>query len=232
MGWGQGQFGWGTFGSEAPEFNVTDQDIMGALQLSMLEPDDGGQTWPSGLWSMQEIVDNINNRQRAMLSATGLTAAVAYSGVVSNEDRFDLPDNLIDIRRVAWAIETDPLAYIELPVATGWEQDHSDPSWPTRTAPAPEVYMEDHLPTLTIAVSPRPTDTGEMELIFTALGAAVDGTGRFLSVPDDYSPYIAWGCRADMLSSEFETNDPVRAAHCESRFEEGIELARILVSGG
>ena len=57
MGWGQGQFGWGTFGSDAPQFDVTDQEVLNALQLSMLEPPDKGQTWPSGLWSLKEIVN-------------------------------------------------------------------------------------------------------------------------------------------------------------------------------
>ena len=47
MGWGQGQFGWGTFGSDAPQFDVTDQEVLNALQLSMLEPPEKGQTWPS-----------------------------------------------------------------------------------------------------------------------------------------------------------------------------------------
>jgi len=67
-----------------------------------------------------------------------------------------------------------------------------------------------------------------MEIIATAQGLQVDGSGIFLSVPDDYTPYLAWGVRADMLNGEYEGNDPKRAAHCESRFEEGIELARIL----
>lgn len=232
MGWGQGQFGWGTFGSDAPQFDVTDQEVLNALQLSMLEPPDKGQTWPSGLWSLQEIVNYLNNRSRQFLSDTGITVAIAYSGIVSNESRFDLPDNLIDIRRVAWAIETDPTAYSELPLASGWEMDHSSASWPGDSAPVPDIYMEDHLPTLTIAVSPKPTDAGEMELMFTALGQDLDGSGRFLSIPDDYTPYIAWGARADMLGSEYEVNDPVRAKHCEERFLEGIELARILVAGG
>jgi hypothetical protein len=232
MGWGQGQFGWGTFGSEAPQFDVTDKDVMNALQLSVLEPADDGQTWPSGLWNTAEIVSYMNNRSRSLLCDSGLTVAIGYSGVVTGQDEFDLPDNLIDIRRVAWAIETDPMAYTELPIATGWELDHDDPNWPTASAPAPEVYTEDTQQSLTISVNPKPTDTGEMELIFTALGGALTGTGSFLSIPDDYTPYIAWGARADMLSSEYEVNDPARAAHCESRFQEGLELARILVSGG
>lgn len=231
MGWAQGRFGWGTYGSDIPQFNVTDQEVLSSVQLSLLEPDDGGATWPSEIWTPAQVIGYLNDRQRKFLSESGLTVAVAYQGGQADQPRYALPNNLVDIRRVAWANEASPMAYIELPRADAWEMDHGRTGWPTASAPSPEVYMEDHLPSLTIAVEPTPTDAGEIELIAITTGADVDGNGVLLSVPDDYTPYLAWGLRADMLAGEFEGNDPVRAAHCESRFQEGIELARILVSG-
>jgi len=228
MGWGQGKFGWGTFGSESPQFNVADREVLSAVQLSLLEPDDGGATYPSGIWTAVQVIGYLNDRQRRFLSESGVTVAVAYQAGQADQPRYDLPINLVDIRRVAWANSESPMAYIELPRADAWEMDHGRTNWPTASAVSPEVYMEDHLPSLTIAVEPTPTDVGEIELIAVMLGTTVDGSGMLLSVPDDFTPYIAWGIRADMLAGEYEGNDPVRAAHCESRFQEGIELARIL----
>lgn len=228
MGWGQGRFGWGTFGSESPQFNIADQEVLSAVQLSLLEPDDAGATYPSGIWTKSQVIGFLNDRQRRFLSESGITAAVAYQAGQADQPNYDLPVNLVDIRRVAWADSETPMAYVELPRADAWEMDHGRTNWPTASDVRPEVYMEDHLPSLTIKVSPRPTDAGEMELIAVTLGTQVDGSGVLLSTPDDFTPYLAWGVRADMLACEFEGNDPVRAAHCEQRFAEGIELARIL----
>jgi hypothetical protein len=228
MGWSQGRFGWGVYGNESPQFSVTDREVLSAVQLSLLEPDDKGATWPSLIWNAAQVVGFLNDRQRRFLSESGVTVTVAYQAGQADQPRYDLPPNLIDIRRVAWANSESPMAYIELPRADAWELDHGRTNWPTANAVSPEVYLEDHLPSLTIAMQPTPTDAGEIELTAVTLGTTVDGTGVLLSVPDDLTPYLAWGVRADMLAGEFEGNDPVRAAHCESRFQEGIELARIL----
>lgn len=231
MGWAQGKFGWGTFGSDAPQFNVSDQEVLGNVQLSLIEPNDGGATWPSGIWTKQQALGFLNDRMRKMLGEAGITVAVAYQAGVAGSTRMPLPENLIDVRRVAWANEADSMAYVELPRSDGWEQDHGRKNWPTASAVSPEVYLEDHYPSLTIELIPAPTDLGEAELTFSADGATADGSGVLLSIPDDWTPYLAWGVRADMLASEYEGNDPVRAAHCEQRFAEGIELLRILVDG-
>lgn len=230
MGWGQGRFGWGTFGSEGPQFNVKDSEVLGNVQLSLLEPNDGGATWPSGIWTAQQALGFLNDRMRKMLSESGMTVAVAYQAGTAGQTRYPLPDNLMDIRRVAWANIADPSAYVELPRADAWELDHGRTRWPLSSDVSPEVYMEDHLPSLTIEVIPNPTSLGEIELTFNADGTLATGD-TILSIPDDWTPYLAWGIRADMLSSEYEGQDPVRAQHCEQRFAEGIELARILVDG-
>src|SRR4029077_5539428 len=231
MGWGQGRFGWGTFGSEAPQFDVADQEVLSSVQLSLLEPDTAGASYASNVWTPTQVIAYLNQRQQKFLSESGLTVAVAYQAGQAGEPRYPLPANLIDIRRVAWANTADPMAYVELPRADGWELDHGRTNWPTASAQSPEVYAEDHLPSLTIVVEPTPPDAGEVERVAVTVGTVVDGSGILLSVPDDYTPYLAWGVRADMLAGEYEGNDPVRAAHCEARFAEGIELARILVSG-
>lgn len=232
MGWGQGKFGWGTFGSDAPTYGVLDTEVLGNVQTSLLEPNNGGASFQSGIWTQAQAVAALTNRQRKFLSETGITIMVAYQTGEADKRRYDLPDNIIDIRRVAWANQTDPSAYVELPRADGWELDHGRTNWPTSSATSPEVYVESHTPSLVIEVVPAPNDLGEIELTASADGVAPTGTGMPLSVPDDFTPYLAWGVRADLLSAEYEGNDPVRAAHCEERFAEGIELARILVSGG
>jgi hypothetical protein len=228
MAWGNGRFSWGTFGGNAPDYNVTDQQVLSAVQLSLLEPDTQGTVYQSGIWTQAQVLQYLNDRMRRFLSESGLTVIVAYQGGQTGQPRYALPQNVIDVRRVAWANSQTPMSYVELPLASAWELDHGRTNWPTASDVSPSVYMEDHEPSLTIEVNPSPTDVGEIELTAVAQGNQVDGSGMFLSIPDDFTPYIAWGVRADMLAGEYEANDPDRAAHCEARFAEGIELARIL----
>ena len=228
MAWGQGRFGWGTYNGDAPQFSVTDQQVLSSVQLSLLEPDTKGASYQSGVWTPSQVIQYLNDRQRRFLSESGVSVMVAYQAGQADQMRYAVPQNVIGLRRVAWANSATPMAYTELPRADGWELDHGVAGWPTKTAPSPSVYTEDHEPSLTISVNPIPTDAGELEIIATAQGLQVDGSGLFLSVPDDYIPYLAWGVRADMLAGEYEGNDPKRAQHCEERFIEGVELARIL----
>lgn len=230
MGWGAGRNGWGTYGSDVPQYGntVTDQNVMSSIQLSLLEPDTAGATYASGIWTQAQVLQYLNDRQRKFLSESGISVMIVYQAGTANTSRYALPQNTIDVRRVSWANEAMPMTYIELPRADAWELDHGVTGWPTKVATSPQVYMEDHEQSLTIEVNPIPNDIGEMELIATAQGRQMDGTGILLSVPDDYSPFIAWGVRADMLNGEYEGNDPVRAAHAEQRFMEGIELGRIV----
>jgi hypothetical protein len=236
MAWGQGRYGWGTFGGEVPTFGVADTEVLGNVQTSLLEPNNatqaGGLTFQSGIWTATQAIASLTDRQRRFLSETGITVMVAYQTGTAGQTRYDLPSNVIDIRRIAWANEASPTQYVELPRADAWELDHGDTNWPNDSALSPDVYMEDHLPSLVLEVNPTPTDAGDVELTASTDGIAPTGLGQVLSIPDDFTPYLAWGVRADLLMAEGEGQDPVRAAHAESRYQEGIELARILVSGG
>lgn len=236
MAWGAGSYGFGTFGG-GPAFTVLDTEIMSAIQLAVLEPDDGGQTWPSGLWSKSEVVTYINNRQRDFLRATGLTVAVQYQAITAGVPFVDLPQDLIDLRRLAYLDGLPsppsiliPPKYVELARADGWELDNMSATWPTDDD-VPQRYMTAQQAQLQMQLQPIPTDVGELEATYVAIGQNVDGNGTLLSVPDDWTPYLIFGVLADMLSSEGEAQDSMRAAYCESRWNEGIDLAEIALAG-
>lgn len=175
MAWGQGRFGWGTFGSEVPTFGVTDIEVLSNVQASLLEPPNGGASFISGIWTSAQALASLNDRQRKFLSETGITVMVAYQAGQAGIRRYALPNNVVDVRRVAWANEATPSAYNELPRADAWEMDHGVAGWPSASDVSPSVYMEDHLPTLTIEVSPAPTDSGEIELTASTDGVTLTG---------------------------------------------------------
>jgi hypothetical protein len=52
-----------------------------------------------------------------------------------------------------------------------------------------------------------------------------------LTTPNDFTPAIKYGVLADMLSKVGRGQDLTRAAYCESRYQEGVEAAKIMLSG-
>lgn len=46
------------------------------------------------------------------------------------------------------------------------------------------------------------------------------------NVPDAFVPYLGYGVLANIFSTDGEAKDPQRAAYCQARFNEGINLAR------
>jgi hypothetical protein len=230
MGWGQGPWGSGTFGTSA-EFNVTDQEILSLVQLMLLEADTQGQTWQSNLWSLSEVVNYINDRTRRFLKETGLTQEIQFIDTLALQNTYDIPPDTIDIRRLAWRSGPQGFEYTELARVDSWELDNMVDSWTIGEDDAPSVYTDSFLPTLQVLVAPIPTDVGSGEITTVALGPEVDGSGLKVGVPDEYVPAIVWGVLSDCLQKQGEGNDPERAAYCESRYQEGIVLGNILLNG-
>lgn len=64
---------------------------------------------------------------------------------------------------------------------------------------------------------------------FTGVGFSIPSGGFIL--PDEFIPALKWGVMADMLSKVGRGQDLQRAAYCESRYQEGVEAAAIILAG-
>lgn len=215
----------------AQQWNVTDQQLMSDLQLATLEPDDAGATWPSGMWTQSDVVSWINEVVWEFLHRTGLTCEISFIAGVPNQSQYGLPQDTITLRRIAWRAGDSGTGYEELTLVDTFQQDQTDPTWPANQEQAPTAYLLNLLQSLTVRVAPTPNDVGEAEITTTVLGTPADGTGIPLPVPDDYVPYIMWGVLAIMFGKIGESSDPERAQYCRERYEEGVELARLMATG-
>lgn len=66
---------------------------------------------------------------------------------------------------------------------------------------------------------------------WTSVGLSLPIASLPLEAPDDFCPAIKYGVMADMLSKVGRGQDLVRAAYCESRYQEGLEAANIILAG-
>jgi hypothetical protein len=214
----------------AQTWSVTDQQVLSLLQLATLEPDDAGVTW-SSMWSQAQVLQYLNDILRDFLHRTGIVSAISFITSVPTQGEYDLPQDMIDLRRIAWRFGPSGTGYVELYATDTFEEDQSDETWSADSQQVPTAYLLNLLASLTVRVTPIPNDIGEAEITTTPLGATADGSGVALSIPDDFTPYIVWGVLGEMFSKEGEASDPERAQYCRERYEEGVELARFMTRG-
>lgn len=110
-----------------------------------------------------------------------------------------------------------------------WELDNAT-SNPLDTG-TPIAWYENTLDQQEFGIAPVPNTNGTIGFLYVQLATALTGLGVNLVVPDDWAPYVMWGALAELLSSDGPSFDPVRAAYCSRRYEEGVELARLVLGG-
>lgn len=63
----------------------------------------------------------------------------------------------------------------------------------------------------------------------TSMGFTI--VGVVFEVPDEFVPVIKWGTMADMLNKVGRAQDTSRGAFCESRYQQGVEAAKLILQG-
>jgi hypothetical protein len=118
----------------------------------------------------------------------------------------------------------------ELPRESAWSLDNGDSSWEYNNGLPPAGYTEDESPVKWIYFEHPPGDIGRLDLIYCAVSEALSNTGVVISVPDEFSPYLIWGTLEILLKKDGEATDLARAGYCHQRYQEGIILAKALLS--
>lgn len=105
--------------------------------------------------------------------------------------------------------------------------DQVSNTW-TVTNGIPQAYSIVTQPTLTIDLMPPPSVNGSMQCIYTDIGESLSNAGLSPVLPADLHLYLKWGTMARMLNADGPAKDLERAEYCKARFEEGIEIARMM----
>ena len=207
---------------------VTDQDLVTDLCYALVEAQPTfPATWNgTDQFDLTSILGAIQRRRDQFLSETGavLTRLVTAVGAPAN-GLVVLADNVLDVRRVAWK-DAATGAVTPLYRADELQADYGLPQWSVNPA-TPSLYSTIATPPLTVQLIPVPAAPGSVDILSVNAGATLDGSGVLLGIPDDFAPTIFYGALADLLGRDGQCADPDRAAYCESRWQQGCELARI-----
>lgn len=209
--------------------SFTDTTVMNLIQYIMIEAPDAGQTWGSGLWTKEEVVRYLNQRQNRFLKDTHLQIGIMVEDGLQGIADYDLPCDWIATARVVWIYPDGSTK--ELQRSDTWEADYGIPDWSYVEGP-PLLYMDADQPSLTLKIAPLPDTDGTIQIHYVPLAAALDGDGELFTLPDEFvTPVIKYGVLADMFSKVGRANDPARAEYCSKRYGLGLEIARMLIAG-
>ena len=84
---------------------------------------------------------------------------------------------------------------------------------------------------LVLQTAPATSSAGVLEVLYVSIGNLLSNTGIVLDVPNELAPAIKWGVVADMLGKVGRGHDAPRAQLAESRYQLGVQAARLLVGG-
>lgn len=81
---------------------MTDQQLFTLLQYALVEPPDGGASWPSGLWTRDEVIAALNTRMQQYLRDTQAIATRVEIPVLAGTNPVTLPTDWIATLAANW----------------------------------------------------------------------------------------------------------------------------------
>ena len=209
---------------------MIDQDLLTALQYDLLELPNGGASWPSGLWTRDEVLASLSERQARLLKDALVHVKVSSPiAVAATTRRVALPSDWVRTLSVVWTT-TATGAVRELLRSDSFEADHGLKDY-LLTDNTPFVYFEYDAGQLEMELAPAPIANGTLTLLYVPAGTALNGNGVALTIPDILAHGQKYGTLADLLAKDGRGRDASRAAYSEQRFQLAIDAARILLKG-
>lgn len=207
---------------------MTDQSLLTELQLALLEPPDGGASFPSEVWTRSEVLDALNAAIRSLVRDTALLVLRTEIAVLAGTLSIALPADWLATAWIVWRTLTG--SRIPLSPADAPEADLALPGWET-TPGQPIAYADLDAATLTLRLVPTPLAAGTLELIYIPRPAEVTGANVLLPVPDEFASAEKYGALSTLLSKVGRMQDPERAAYCDQRVALATMAAEILLGG-
>lgn len=96
----------------------------------------------------------------------------------------------------------------------------------------PEFFTELFSSGKDIRIYPKPNVPGTLRVIYVkGVNRLEDATlDKIIEIPNNLIPYIKYGIYEDIFSKDGLTNDMARAAYCNTRWKEGIQVGKFYTS--
>ncbi len=178
--------------------NPPETDVVAGINAALMEP--------SGQFSTLGITNALNRRTHQMVLESQCRLVLGQYTYPANANSYALPSSLIDLYRVS--------AGSRLLVSV---DEWSVRNFSLGSSGTPESYR---LRSKALSLYPRPSTN----TVIDTLETSSDGANQ---VPANFLPYLRWAVLADVLSTDGQGYDPVRAAYANQRYQLGVELLKV-----
>jgi len=212
---------------------MTDRELLTELQYVLIEPPDGGDSWPSLIWTRGEVLDAVNGGVRALVRDTHLVVTRVERAVAALQTIVDLPTDWLATAHLVWR---DTATGIRTPLGPvdAFEGDLALPGWEA-TAGLPLGYADLDGPTLTLRLVPTPDAPGTIELLYIAavpaIAPAIAGTAAPLPLAPEFDSALKYAALGTLLRKVGRLLDDERARYAERRYALTQTAATILLGG-
>ena len=216
---------------------ITDQNLYNEIQGTLMETQDNGATYSSGLYTVAEVVARLNYRLDLFNKLSNIQTTVSYTNNALTDarkaqDYSTQASNVIDILSVFYTSDNGTTWYA-IPRGSSFEADVMLTTQAATTLPL--LWTLDTAQVQNINFFPPPSFSsgqGKLGLMYVPKIGTMPTTpdGTTISMPDDFTPFVKYGVLADLFMKSGESYDPVRGEICESLFQLGIEAARGWIS--
>jgi hypothetical protein len=212
---------------------MTDRELLAELQYVLIEPPDGGDTFPSLVWTRQEVLDAVNAAVRALIRDTHLVVTRVEIPVATGATVVPLPTNWLATAHLVWR-DTATAVRTPLGPVDAFEGDLAVPGWEVEMG-LPLGYADLDGPTLTLRLVPTPDLPGTIELLYIALppliAPAVGGAAAPLPLAPEFTSALKYAALGTLLRKVGRLLDDERARYAERRYALTQTAATILLGG-
>jgi hypothetical protein len=209
---------------------MVDRALLAELQLTLIEPPDWGDTWPSGIWTRVEVLDAVNASIRALSRDVHLQITGAYQAVAAGTTQITLPADWLATAYCGWY---DPVGGgNNLGPVDGFESDLALPGWET-TPGHPIGYADLDTEMRTLRLVPTPAVDGTFIVVYVLVPPEVtgDAPGTVLPLAEEFVSAVKYGALGTLLRKVGRLLDVERADYCDRRYEL-TRVATSIILGG
>lgn len=212
---------------------MIDQDLLEDLQYALLEPPDGGQSWPSEVWTRAEVLEAVTDGITAIVRDTHAILTYTEQFLPAGSLSLSCPADCLTSAHLVWRAQPSQVRTMLVP-ADAFEADQGMPGWEVVSAAAPTPLAFAALDTATqeLRLIPTPAAHGIVEHLYVPVPAAVEGHGEDLPIPDALVTAAKYHALSTLLSGVHRLQDPVRAAYCDERYQIEVAVTQLLLRGG
>ncbi len=214
------------FPTSPRERTVTDSQVYTQMEYMLLEPPTGAVWTGTTQFTLNNFVQSLQYRRDELMMLTGANTT-RYTDIASpvTGNRTELPDDVLDVRRVRW-MPSDAT-----PPYTLQREDRTSVNAYGDllgiTPGQPDSWMITANTPLNFDCSCTPNVPGLWDLLTLNAGTALSPPNPAapipLNLPNDWCWVAMYGALADLVANAPEATDNIRLRYCQERYKRGVK---------